>query len=133
MSNYDNTDRGAVFPPRNQQLILQGKIDSKGDTQNFVLVKANTQAGDPIIHVYQKVGALFPNKSDNSKAPSYTGPLEQPGKSKRHLSAWKHSKDGMNYMSISVNDPMGNGRQSGDDIPNWDDLTGDELNDKIPF
>jgi len=127
MPDYDDTDRGATFPPKDQQLILQGKINSKGEDYNVVLVRGVTRAGDPIIGVYQRVGALFPNdKGDNESRPDYTGPINFDSGPKRYLSAWKKMKDDMPYMSISIQDP-GSGSRTQAAEPDTD------VDDNIPF
>ena len=71
---YDNTDRGAAFGPfPTQSMILQGKLNDRGEDLKVVLVKDETRSGKKIIEVYQKVGVLFENdKKGNENAPDYT-------------------------------------------------------------
>jgi hypothetical protein len=97
----DNTNNGAAFKPfPDQGFILQGKINSNGNDSRIVLVKDATKSGKKIIEVYEKVGVLFVNeKKQTESAPDFTGSFKE-----RRLAAWKKSKDGNNYMSLSVSD-----------------------------
>jgi len=108
MTEYDNTNRGASFPPfPTQQLILQGKMNVEGHDKKVVLVKDQTKSGKVLIEVYQKIGVLFPNdKKGNENAPDYTGPLSEVlvmNEDKR-LAAWKKMKDDRPFMTLSVSD-----------------------------
>ena len=120
MTTYDNTDKGAVFPPSNNaKLILQGKVNNNGSEEYTAMVMSETKDGKRIIDIYQKVGTLFENdKSDNDNAPDYTGPL-----SGRRVAAWKKSKDDMKYMSLSISDKKEGAPQQ----------AAQKLNDDIPF
>lgn len=115
----DNQDNGAAFKPFEKQgLILQGKINNKGEDSKIVLVKDETKSGKRIIEVFEKVGVLFINdRKANDSAPDFTGSFKE-----RRLAAWKKNKDGNNYMSLSVSDPMQQS-QLGNSIEE----------DKIPF
>lgn len=123
MADYDNTDKGAAFPPFEKQgLILQGKVNSLGNDMKVVLVKDETKNGKRLIEVYQKVGTMFENdQKGNENAPHYTGPLQH-GTQERRIAAWRRMKDGKPYMTFSVSDA----RQ---DVSNAQD----DLNDDIPW
>jgi hypothetical protein len=101
MADYDNTDKGAAFKPFDtQKLILQGKINDRGNDRKIVLIKDQTKAGKQLIEVFEKIGTLFVNeKKESENAPDYTGPLDN-----RRLAAWKRMKDGAPYMTFSVSD-----------------------------
>lgn len=123
--DYDNTDRGAAFVPfPNQKFILQGKIDNQGNEERIVLIRTESRSGEPMIEVYQKVGVLFPNKSDNENAPHYTGPMYD---NARRIAAWKKQKDGKNYMTISLSNYESQNSNEESEVSKRD------LNDKIPF
>jgi len=102
MADYDNTDKGAAFPPfETQRLILQGKINDNGREMKVVLVADQTRDGKKLIEVYEKVGTLFENdQKGNENAPNYTGPLFL----FRRLAAWRRMKEGKPYMTFSVSD-----------------------------
>ena len=102
MADYDNTDKGAAFPPfETQRLILQGKINDNGREMKVVFVADQTRDGKKLIEVYEKVGTLFENdQKGNENAPNYTGPLFL----FRRLAAWRRMKEGKPYMTFSVSD-----------------------------
>lgn len=104
----DNQDSGAAFKPFDKQsLILQGKLNSKGNDSKIVLVKDETKSGKRIIEVFEKVGVLFVNdRKEVDSAPDFTGSFKE-----RRLAAWKKNKDGNNYMSLSVSDPKAQAQQ----------------------
>ena len=102
MADYDNTDKGAAFPPfETQRLILQGKINNNSQEMKVVLVADQTRDGKKLIEVYEKVGTLFENdQKGNENAPNYTGPIGFV----RRLAAWRRMKEGKPYMTFSVSD-----------------------------
>ena len=105
MTEFDDTNRGAMFKPfESQAMILSGKINVDGTDDRFVFVKNQTQSGKNIIEVYQKVGALFAKEADASaNAPDYSGPMDKLEHAVEwRIAAWKKEKDGKRYMSISV-------------------------------
>lgn len=101
MSKYDNTNNGAVFPPRdNHQMILTGKVNDDGVEKHMALTLSTLPDGRKIIDIYEKTGTLFPNdKQGNESAPDYTGPFNG-----RRIAAWRKTKDDMSYMSINISD-----------------------------
>lgn len=122
MSQYDNTDSGAVFPPReNHQMILSGKANNNGKDSQVIVTKSTLPDGRVIMDIYEKTGTLFPNeKKTSDKAPDYTGPVGT-----RRVAAWRKSKDNMNYMSLSFSDKMeGNAPNGQQQQP---------VDDSIPF
>jgi len=122
---YDNTDRGAAFAPfPTQALILQGKLNDRGNDRKVTLVKDQTRDGSTIIEVYEKVGVLFENdKKGNDAAPDYTGPFNET----RRLAAWRKMKDDKPYMTFNVSDKQ-QSRQTANEI-NLEPFE----EDKIPF
>ena len=103
MSQYDDTDRGAAFPPReNQQMILSGPINDNGEDSRVAVVKSMLPDGRVIFDLYQKVGTLFDNESEKPNAPHFTGPWKG-----RRVAAWKAQKDdGSKYMQLRLSDRM---------------------------
>jgi len=103
MSQYDNTDSGAVFPPRdNHKMILQGKANNNGNESQMIVTMSTLPDGRKIMDVYEKTGTLFPNqKKTSDSAPDYTGPIGT-----RRIAAWKKTKDNLSYMSLSFSDKM---------------------------
>lgn len=128
MSDYDDTNRGVAFPPReNQKLFLTGKLNINGQDQRTALVKNITPNGTKLIEVYQKIGVLFVNKKqDNPDAPAFAGPIDD---TNLRIAAWKKEKDGMNYLSMSVSE----NQQQKDPSPQQDFKVDDPFDDDIPF
>lgn len=126
MSDYDNTNRGAAFPPFDtQQMILQGKINMEGEDGNIVLVKDQTRTGKTVIGVYQRVGTLFQNDKQSENQPDYTGPVElRYFNAEKRLAAWKKMKDGRPYLTMSVSD-----KREGQEQPS----NAGVVDDSIPF
>jgi len=98
---YDDTDRGAFFAPReNNVLVGQGKLNSNGNEEYHVIVKATLPSGKVIREIYKKVGVLFENQSENPKAPHLSGDYED-----RRLAIWfATSQAGNDYMDAKVSD-----------------------------
>jgi hypothetical protein len=98
---YDDTDRGAMFPPReNNVLVGQGKLNSNGVEEYHVMVKATLPSGKIIREIYKKVGVLFENDNANPKAPHLSGDYED-----RRLAVWfATSQAGKDYMDLKVGD-----------------------------
>lgn len=94
---YNNTNRGAAFPPRPEQnMILTGKMNVRGVDSQVVMVKDTDHKGNPIIGVFERVGVLYSNEDKSGeKDPDYTGPIKD-----MRAAAWKEtSKDGLSYLS----------------------------------
>jgi len=106
MSQYDNTDSGAVFPPRdNHKMILSGKANNDGKESQMIITMSVLPDGRKIMDVYEKTGTLFPNeKKTSDSAPDYTGPIGT-----RRVAAWKKTKDNLAYMSLSFSDQQAQG------------------------
>jgi len=103
---YDDTNRGAFFAPRdNNVLVGQGKLNNNGNEEYHVIVKATLPNGKVIREVYKKVGILFENQSQNPKAPHLSGDYED-----RRLAVWfATSQAGNDYMDAKVSDKIPNG------------------------
>ena len=130
MPDYDNTNRAALFKPRGEKLILQGKINIDGEDHYALIVARKTQDGQVMRNVYVQAGPLYVNdKEGNENRPDYSGPIL---KGKR-ISLWKKTLDsGEAYMSGQVQDANrgGGGGESFDgpaEVPNF------ELDDDLPF
>jgi hypothetical protein len=133
LADFDNNNRGAAFKPFDQQqMILQGKINTNGQDANVVLVKTSTKAGKTIIEVYVKRGVLFENdKQGNEGRPDYTGPWMEDAPTPMRLAAWRKSKDGKPYMSFEVSEKKGAAPIDFDKTKSVPDLSLQD--DDIPF
>jgi hypothetical protein len=106
---YDNTDSGAVFPPRdNHKMILTGRVNNDGKDSHMVVTMSTLPDGKKIMDIYEKVGTLFPNeKGENPNSPDYTGPIGS-----RRVAAWRKQKDDMSFMSLSLSDKQQGGNNA---------------------
>ena len=123
---YDNTNRGAAFPPRPEQnMILTGKMNVRGVDSQVVMVKDTDHKGNPIIGVFERVGVLYPNQDKSGeKDPDYTGPLKE-----MRAAAWKEtSKDGLSYLSTKFSE-----KQTPSQQPTQQPAVTQEVDDVIPF
>jgi hypothetical protein len=124
---YDNTNRGAAFPPRPEQnMILTGKMNMRGDDMQVVLIKDTDHKGEPMIGVYERVGLLYKNKEKvKDNGPDYTGPFKD-----MRAAAWKEqSKDGLDYLSMKVSEKQASGSKQ----PAQQPVVTEEVDDVIPF
>jgi len=128
---YDDTNKGAAFQPfRDQELLLQGKLDVDGNEFNVVIVRQPIRrGGDPVLKIYQEAGVMFPNDSDNEKAPAYSGPLNI-GVNLR-VAAWRReSKNGSPFLSMAVSEKQSDAGTKPDDGSAHDRMW---KNDDVPF
>ena len=98
---YDNTNRGAVFPPMEQQrLLLTGSIDIDGEgKKGLALVTDTDKQGRDVFVVYQRVGVLYLNEdaTEDNKQPAYSGPMD----GDMRLAAWRSESDkGVKFLSL---------------------------------
>ena len=132
MSEYDNTNRGAAFPPfDDQKLILSGKINYHGTDRNVVLVSGSTKDGKKKIEMYQKVGILFENdRKDKPAQPDYTGMIDN---SDLRMSAWRGDNDGKPYLSYQVSVKQ-DAPQAESNVPqSQQQVSGQPVEDSVPF
>lgn len=139
MTEYDNTNRGVIFTPHEEQTLSgQGKIDIEGSESRYIVMfEPVSRDGKKHLVLYERAGVLFPNdKKGNDKAPDFSGPLD------RHpdyrIAAWKKEKDGRKYMSLSASRREGQGGGSASSGDGWgDNQTSDpdprDMDDEIPF
>ncbi len=136
MSDYDNTNKGAAFAPfADQKFILSGKLDVQGIEKQCAYIAGQTKNGKKIIKVYQEIGVMFDNQSDNEKAPNYTGTLKDHLGEEMKMAAWKRVQEntGNNYLSITLSEKLEGGQNNSDPLQSnkQSDPFGD--GDGIPF
>ena len=131
--DYDTTDRGSFFKPRaDESLLVQGKLNSKGDEHRIVIIKASLPDGGTARDVYAKIGTMYENdKSLNEKSPDFSGPVQLPNQEKRRIACWKTvSNDGnTKFLSARIGDKTP--RVGEDTVTINNDDT--EVIDEIPF
>ena len=133
MSDYDNTNKGAAFAPfPDQKFVLSGKLNIEGIEKQCVYIAGTTQGGKRVMRVYQELGIMFENESDNERAPNYSGTIQDHLKEEMKIAAWKRQQEntGNNYLSISISE-----KQTEDSYRNdrQQVSTGKQIEDEIPF
>tara|TARA_R100000995_G_scaffold70718_1_gene39300 strand:+ start:292 stop:702 length:411 start_codon:yes stop_codon:yes gene_type:complete len=136
MSDYDNKNKGAAFAPfSDQKFILSGNLDVQGIEKRCVYIAGQTKNNKKIIKIYQEIGVMFDNQSDNEKAPNYTGTLQDHLGEEMKVAAWKRVQEntGNNYLNISLSEKLESGQNNSDPLQsnNKSDPLGD--GDDIPF
>ena len=131
MTDYDNTNSGALFNAANQKLVRAGDVDVNGTSERLAIVLTETKNGKTIFEVYQKVGAIFTNDDKKTdKHPDVGGKIEVGGQ-EYYMSGWKKlSKNDVNYTSVSLTPKEADG-YSGPENPTEE--AGNDLDDEIPF
>ena len=135
MSDYDNTNKGAAFAPfPDQKFVLSGKLNIEGVEKQCVYIAGTTQGGKRVIRVYQELGIMFENESDNERAPNYSGTIQDHLKEEMKIAAWKRQQEntGNNYLSITVSEKQNSsGYQASNNEEEFS--TSKEMEDEIPF
>jgi len=127
---YDNTNRGAVFPPLEQQrLLLTGSLDFDGEgKKSIALVTDTDKQGRDVFVVYQRVGVLYMNEdaTPDNKQPAYSGPMD----GDMRLAAWRsESEKGTKFLSLKREAKQGGSSQAAAPNPN----ANKPLDDVVPF
>ena len=133
MSDYDNTNKGAAFAPfPDQKFVLSGKLNIEGVEKQCVYIAGTTQGGKRIMRLYQELGIMFENESDNERAPNYSGTIQDHSTKEMKIAAWKRQQENTvkNYLSISISE-----KQTEDSYRNDKQQvsTGKQMEDEIPF
>lgn len=108
MSEYDNTNRGAGFPPYDEEkMVLTGKINVDGLDTDVIYVAGTTKAGKRVLKIYQKMGIMWEQEDTSNGKPNYSGPLDNTGAfiENKKIAAWKKTTEaGLNMISLQVTD-----------------------------
>ena len=134
-NEYDNTNKGAVFPPFSSEdkLMLTGNLDMEGKEHKLAVVKEKTKNGRIILKVYTEFCALFENDSVSEGAPKYSGSLnEMFNKDKpMRLAAWKRqTKTGKNMLSLQVSEKLSKQNKTEESS---EESQASIIDDEIPF
>ncbi len=135
MSDYDNTNKGAAFAPRpNQKFVLSGPLNIEGVEKQCVYITDTTKTGKRVMRLYQELGIMFENESDNERAPNYSGIIQDHLKEEMKIAAWKRQQEntGNNYLSITVSEKQNSGGYQASNNKQQDS-TGKQMEDEIPF
>jgi uncharacterized protein (DUF736 family) len=127
MSDYDNLNRGALFPTGDKKLVRQGQIHFGETPEDIAIIQVTTKTGKTVFEVYKKIGAVFANTNKTSdKAPDMSGTIAYGGLDYQ-MAGWKYtSKNGLPYTSVSVTPPENK-------ADNNEGQFADDLDSEIPF
>ena len=108
MSEYDNTNRGAGFPPYDEEkMVLTGKINVDGLDVDVMYVAGTTKSGQRVLRIYQKMGIMFEQEDTSNGKPNYSGPLDNTGAfiENKKIAAWKKTTEaGLKMISLQVSE-----------------------------
>ena len=131
MSDYDNTNSGALYNNKDDwKIIQQGKMNIDGTDQSIIGVKRNNRSGEPIVEIFRAVGTLKANTKEKPSSPDATGVVENIQNSgAKRIAAWrKTDKNGNPFTSLAISEFTGD-RKEPDTAPQTEPLPDDE----IPF
>lgn len=132
MSDYDDTNRGALFGTADKELIRMGQVHFNQEPVDVAIIKVKTRNGKTVYKVFQDIGAVFPNTDKNSEnSPDMSGNVTFENAEWR-MAGWKKtSREGLNYTSVALTPPDdhygGGSNDEGGGSP------GADLDDEIPF
>ena len=135
MTEYDNTNSGAVFPANNQKLIRQGTLNVEGKDENVAIVQTTTKTGKTVFEVYQKIGAVFINdRKRDEKDADMSGTVSFVMGDYTMWGRKRESKSGMSFTSLSIA-PKNPPRDGGDGygMERDDNPASKDFEDEIPF
>jgi len=104
MSDYDDTNKGAVYTPfADQKLLMSGKLDVDGDKKGVFLINGTDREGNDIFIVTQRIGSMYfnENATDDNNQPNYSGPMD----GNMRLAGWTKTfvKDGETVKYLALN------------------------------
>ena len=103
---FNNTDKGAIFAPKDEasDLVGVGHITFGTERKNVLVLQGVTKAGKKIYKVFGEIGALFENDDKkNERSPDKSGTLNVNGLD-YSAAGWRNTspKTGNNYTSVTV-------------------------------
>ena len=96
---YDNTNTGAVFQPKEESLAGTGTLNDMGTEQRIAIVKSTQKDGSTVRDIYVKVGRMWDNDSQHESAPNFTGSIDLDSNNNR-VAAWV--KEGSYGIMLSL-------------------------------
>jgi len=135
---YDNTNKGALWKTKEEyKVVKNGTINMNGNDRRVIAVSRKNARGEPIISLYEEIGNLKKNESDNEKSPTAKGLLDvRQLESTKSVGVWKRNKkDGEEFWSVSISDysttSESQDNQNNQDLDNT--TISEDLEDEIPF
>ena len=60
MSEYDDTNTGAAFPPYDtEKMVLTGNLNIEGRENNLMIVATTTKGGKKMLKLFSKIGVML--------------------------------------------------------------------------
>ena len=106
MTEYDDTNKGALFPAENQKIVRSGPVNINGSAEYCAIVQTTTKNGKTVFEFYQKIGAIFPNEKRNENDADMSGSLETKSGPMKVWGRKRQSKNGNDFTSISLAPPL---------------------------
>ncbi len=141
MTEYDNTNNGALFTPIDTNIIRQGKVNVEGTDKNMLIVKSKDREGMEYYKLYFESAIIYKTEKKKENDSDMDGTLNAVvDGSIKPMKFWlrkKTSAKGTDFTSVSLAPKTSNGvapvqEKSINDM----DVPKDppkELNDEIPF
>ena len=102
---YDNTDKGAIFAPKDDTPVLVGSgyISFGTEKRDVMVYESTTSSGRKIYKIYHELCAVFNNDDKKTdKHPDKSGTVKL-NNNDYYISMWNNtSKAGDDYLSVSV-------------------------------
>ena len=65
MTEYDNTNNGALFTPINTNIIRQGRVNVEGTDKNMLIVKSKDREGMEYYRLYFESATIYKTEKKN--------------------------------------------------------------------
>ena len=108
MSEYDNTNKGALFPLKEpMEVIYEGNVNMSGFQRRVILIKRKNAQGQDTFEMFESVGNIKRvEEKESDKHPDGKGVLEVRKVDKTlGVSFWRRkSKNDLNYLSVSLSE-----------------------------
>ena len=106
MAEYDNTNRGALYGPNDDQKIIKtGKANIGGNDDQYLMVTHKKHNGKTFMEVWRNIGMVYVNdKKSKDSQPDMSGNVTTDGVEYRVAGWKKESKNGNPYTAIVFNE-----------------------------
>ena len=137
MTNYDNTDRGVFFTPKDDgsQIVGTGHVSFGPDKKDLLIYEIRLSDGRKVYKVLQQIGTLWTNddkKTENHPDQSGTVTVD---KDEWYMSLWRKisKNNNVNFMSVSVSKKDEQKGTKSVAAAGGDAPPDKPLNDEVPF
>ena len=106
MTEYDNTNNGALFTPINTNIIRQGRVNVEGTDKNMLIVKSKDREGMEYYRLYFESATIYKTEKKNENSSDMDGTLNAVVdgviKSMKFWLRKKVSSKGTEFTSVSL-------------------------------